>query len=359
MTDSTGHKMVAPYLTAEKMMEPEGFRRHYETWRQFSVVKGVDAPWLKRTMDPEVIEALEANHGTQFGVDEAQKKGEPDEDYIRRKEADAEQVAKSIYLVAAPKGTAASRDFISKACRWDVKTLKTNGMSLTLYSSMHRVRFKQRSAQLGDEHRTEQALIKAYLACFHRKMEAELKHWSKEKKVTSWTQLAQHVQDICVTVEKAEHYRLLLGLGSPGNTQTPTPTNSHSSAKAGEKKASKKDDESKDERKCFTCGKTGHVKANCPMRNAGADASKGRSSENSESKNKSTTPARSGDVRRSGRERTAPERYGFSSSSAKKWLAAAVKKMSAEEIARLQESESDAESHAGSETDEEASENSD
>ena len=359
MTESAGGKMVAPYLTAEKMMEPEGFRRHYEIWRQYSVVKGADAPWLKRTMDPEVIEALEANHGTTFGTDEAQQKGESDEDYIRRKEADAEQVAKSIFLVAAPKGTAASRDFISKACRWDVKTLKTNGMSLTLYSSMHRVRFKQRSAQLGDEHRTEQALIKAYLACFHRKMEAELKHWSKEKKVTSWTQLAQHVQDICVTVEKAEHYRLLLGLGSPGNTQTPTPTNSHSSAKAGEKKASKKDDESKDERKCFTCGKTGHVKANCPLRNAAADASKGRSSENSESKNKSTTPARSGDVRRSGRERTAPERYGFSSSSAKKWLAAAVKKMSAEEIARLQESESDAESHAGSETDEEASENSD
>ena len=82
MSDSTGHKMVAPYLTAEKMMEPEGFRRHYETWRQFSVVKGADAPWLKRTMDPEVIEALEANHGTQFGADEAQKKGESDEDYI-------------------------------------------------------------------------------------------------------------------------------------------------------------------------------------------------------------------------------------------------------------------------------------
>ena len=80
MTDSTGHKMVAPYLTAEKMMEPEGFRRHYETWRQFSVVKGADAPWLKRTMDPEVIEALEANHGTQFGSDKAQKKGESGEE---------------------------------------------------------------------------------------------------------------------------------------------------------------------------------------------------------------------------------------------------------------------------------------
>ena len=359
MSDSTGHKMVSPYLTAEKMMEPEGFRRHYETWRQFSVVKGTDAPWLKRTMDPEVIEALEANHGTQFGVDEAQKKDESDEEYIRRKEADAEQVAKSIYLVAAPKGTAASRDFISKACRWDLKNLKTHGMSLTLYSSMHRVRFKQRSAQLGDEHRTDQALIKAYLACFHRKMEAELKHWSKEKKVTKWTQLAQHVQGICVTVEKAEHYRLLLGLGSPGNTPTPAPTNSQSGAKTGEKKASKKDDEHKDERKCFTCGKTGHVKANCPIRNASADTSKGRSSESSESKNKSTAPARSGDVRRSGRERSTPERYGFSSSNAKKWLAAAVKKMSDEEFARLQESESDAESHAGSETDEESSENSD
>ena len=72
MTESAGGKMVAPYLTAEKMMEPEGFRRHYELWRQYSVVKGADAPWLKRTMDPEVIEALEANHGTTFGTDEAQ-----------------------------------------------------------------------------------------------------------------------------------------------------------------------------------------------------------------------------------------------------------------------------------------------
>ena len=143
----------------------------------------------------------------------------------------------------------------------------------------------------------------------------------------------------------------VLGLGSSAGND-----------KKDRKDGSKKDD-AKDDRKCFNGGKTGHVKANCPSRASADDASRGRASEKSDSKTRSATPARAGEVRRSGRERSAPERYGFTSTKdAKKWLAAAVKKMSADELASLQDldrGQSDEESHAGSETDGEWSQDSD
>ena len=62
MSTSTSSNVVklAPYFTAQLLLVPGAFATHMETYMQYANSKGADALWLQETLDPMLIETLEA-----------------------------------------------------------------------------------------------------------------------------------------------------------------------------------------------------------------------------------------------------------------------------------------------------------
>ena len=213
----SSQKISAPYLSLDVMMQEGGFAKFYEGYKKYASVKGVDAQWIQRCMDPDVVEALVSNHSAAFSKEEAQGDGESDFDFMTRKAADADQIAKAIFQIAAPKSTTDSTSFVTKECRFNARNAQ--GMSVPLYSSMHRQKFKQRISQLQKDI-PEATLVKIYLRCMPEKLQSELKIELKEMDAPTWSKLAEKVHQMCIAVDKAENFRELLGL-SKSNGSSP------------------------------------------------------------------------------------------------------------------------------------------
>ena len=100
-SSASSSKMVAPYLTPDRMLEFGGFAAHYEAWRQYEAAKGEDAPSLQETIDPIVLLIWERRHGIEFkgstkrleATDE--KAAETLDQYSKRRLAKAAAAAKS------------------------------------------------------------------------------------------------------------------------------------------------------------------------------------------------------------------------------------------------------------------------
>ena len=84
---------------------------------QYANSKGADALWLQETLDPMLIETLEARHEVKFKAKSPQAEGESDADYCTRRSADAREMAQKIFQKIAPHGSKDSADFVVKECR--------------------------------------------------------------------------------------------------------------------------------------------------------------------------------------------------------------------------------------------------
>ena len=83
MSTSTSSNVgkLAPYFTAQLLLVPGAFATHMETYMQYANSKGADALWLQETLDPMLIETLEAHHEVKFKTKSPQAEGESDADY--------------------------------------------------------------------------------------------------------------------------------------------------------------------------------------------------------------------------------------------------------------------------------------
>ena len=318
--------MVAPYLTADRMLESGGFAAHYEAWRQYEAAKGEDAPSLQETIDPIVLSIWERRHGITFTGSTKRLEATESEaaetlqQYSTRRQAEAAAAAKLVFAIIAPKGEKGSAEFISRACKWQ----PIPGASVVLQADMHEVKFEQKLLQLAYTPAPKE-LIKMYLGCFHNRMQQELSTFGKgnpeagRAAFTTWTEYANKVHEMAKAIENAEHYRSLFGLKEQKTKEPPKvdPKKGDSGKKDTPKERPKKDLSTI---QCRKCNQYGHYADKCQAKKDSEPETRGRSSgtvsqPKGADKSRDSTPIARREFNRAGRGERSPGRLdGWSAS---------------------------------------------
>ena len=335
-SSASSSKMVAPYLTPDRMLEFGGFAAHYEAWRQYEAAKGEDAPSLQETIDPTVLSIWGRRHEIKFTGSTKRLDTETLDQYSLRRRTEAAAAAKLVFAIIAPKGEKGSAEFISRACKWQ----PVPGASVLLQADMHEVKFEQKLLQLGYEPAPKE-LIKMYLGCFHSRMQQELSTFGKgnpndgdagRAAFTTWTEYANKVHEMAKAIENAEHFRSLFGLKEQKPKESPKvdPKKADSGKKDNPTVRPKKDLSTV---QCRKCHQYGHYADKCQAKKDSEPETRGRltgavSQPKSTDKGRDLTPVARREFNRAGRGERSPGRLDG-------WSASMVSEVADELEARL------------------------